>query len=65
MVAEIACKVPGCPPLETAVAFWTGTDRRHQFKIFKPVEEVVEDDLPPAFMKNALLADEEASFECC
>jgi nitrate reductase delta subunit len=65
MVAEMACGLPGCPPLETVVAFWTGTDRRHQFKIFKRVQEVVADDLPPAFMKNALMVDEEASFACC
>ncbi|MGH6769143.1 MAG: hypothetical protein ACRECO_09005 [Xanthobacteraceae bacterium] len=65
MAVEIACTVPGCPPLETAVAFWTDTDRRHQFKIFKRVEEVVEDDLPPAFMRDALMVDEEANFDCC
>jgi hypothetical protein len=27
VVAEIACGLPGCPPLETVVAFWTA-DRR-------------------------------------
>src|SRR5215470_8929595 len=46
LVAEIACGLPGCPPLETVVAFWTAGDRRHQFKVFKPVEEVSRDDLP-------------------
>ena len=65
MVAEVACGLPGCPPLETVVAFWTDADKRHQFKIFKRVVEVVADDLPPAFMKNALMVDEEASFACC
>jgi nitrate reductase delta subunit len=65
LVAEVACGLPGCPPLETVVAFWTGADTRHQFKIFKRVEEVAEDDLPPAFMKNALIVDEESGFECC
>jgi nitrate reductase delta subunit len=24
MVSEIACSVPGCPPIETHVVFWTG-----------------------------------------
>jgi hypothetical protein len=33
--------------------------------VFKPVEEVVADDLPPAWLKNALLVDEGAGFECC
>jgi nitrate reductase delta subunit len=65
LVAQVSCNLPGCPPLETVVAFWTGTDTRHQFKLFKPVAEVVADDLPPAFMKTALIADEESGFECC
>ena len=65
LVAQVTCSLPGCPPLETVVAFWTDTDKRHQFKLFKPVAEVVEDDLPPAFMKTALIADEESGFECC
>jgi hypothetical protein len=65
MVAEVACGLPGCPPLETVVAFWTDTDKRHQFKIFKRVVEVLEDDLPPRFMKNALIVDDDAGLECC
>ena len=65
MVAEVTCAVPGCPPLETVVAFWTGTDRRHHFKVFKPLAEVVADDLPPAFLKNALADIEGFGCECC
>jgi hypothetical protein len=65
MAAEVACRQPGCPPLETVVAFWSEAGTRHQFKVFKPVEQVVEDDLPPAWLKSALIVDEEASFECC
>ena len=49
LVAEVACGLPGCPPLETVVAFWSDGDRRHHFKLFKPVAAVVEDDLPPAW----------------
>lgn len=64
MVSEIACSVPGCPPIETHVVFWT-TAGRHHFKIFKPLAETVEDDLPPGFMKNALVALEGADLECC
>jgi hypothetical protein len=65
MVAEVSCTLPGCPPLETVVAFWTGSEQRHQFKLFKPVTEVVLDDLPPTWMKNALVAIEGAGYECC
>jgi nitrate reductase delta subunit len=65
LVAQVACSLPGCPPLETVVAFWTEGPTRHQFKLFKPVAEVVADDLPPSFMKNALIVDEESGLECC
>jgi nitrate reductase delta subunit len=64
MVSEVACSVPGCPPIETHLVFWT-TAGRHHFKIFKPLADVVEDDLPPAFMKNALVALEGADCDCC
>ena len=64
MVSEIACAVPGCPPIETHVVFWTAAGRHH-CKIFKPLAEVTENDLPPAFMKNALLAPDGIDCECC
>jgi hypothetical protein len=64
MVSEVTCAVPGCPPIETHIVFWTELGRHH-FKIFKPVTDVVEDDLPPAFMKNALVALEGADCGCC
>ncbi len=53
------------PPLETVVAFWSADETRHQFKLFKPVTEVVLDDLRPTWMKPALIAIEGAGFECC
>jgi len=65
MVTEIACALPGCPPLETVVAFWTDADKRHHFKLFKSVQNVVQDDLPPAWLKDSLLVDEMAGCECC
>jgi hypothetical protein len=68
LVTEVACVVPGCPPLETVVAFWTADEKAHHeklhtFKVFKPLQEVVEDDIPPAWMLEALA--EEDSYECC
>lgn len=65
LVSEVTCALPGCPPLETVVAFWTEGDRRHHFKVFKPVEDVVLDDLPPAFMKNALIEIDGIECACC
>jgi hypothetical protein len=64
MVSEVACSVPGCPPVETHLVFWTAAGRHH-FKIFKPLAAVIEDDLPPAFMKNALIALEGIDCDCC
>jgi nitrate reductase delta subunit len=64
MVSEMACGVPGCPPIETHVVFWTAAGRHH-FKIFKPLAQAAEDDLPPAFMKNALVALEGEDIYCC
>jgi hypothetical protein len=62
LAAEVSCSVPGCPPVETVVAFWIA-DTRHQFKVFKPVTEVTFDDLPPSWMRNALVATD--GMECC
>jgi hypothetical protein len=64
MVSEVACGVPGCPPIETHLVFWTARGRHH-FKIFKPLTAVTEDDLPPAFMKNALIVPDDAEVDCC
>jgi hypothetical protein len=64
MVTEMACAVPGCPPIETHIVFWTALGRHH-CKIFKPVADVTEDDLPPAFMKNALVTPDGLDCDCC
>jgi hypothetical protein len=65
LVAEVACGLPGCPPRETVVAFWTADALRHHFKVFKEVADVVEGDLPPAFMKDALADSEDFGCGCC
>jgi len=64
LVSEIACAVPGCPPLETVVAFWTEDATRHHFKLFKPVEAVVIDDLPYAWLMRSLAAGDDFG-DCC
>ena len=64
MVSELSCRVPGCPPLETVVAFWEN-DARHHFKLFKPVAEVTSDNLPFAWMKESLIVPEGFGCECC
>jgi hypothetical protein len=65
LVTEVACAVPGCPPLETVVAFWTGGDRRHHFKVFKPAAQVEPSDLPYAWMKEGLAVPDGFVCECC
>jgi nitrate reductase delta subunit len=65
LVTELACTLPGCPPRETVVAFWTAEDRRHHFKVFKPVAEVVPDNLPPAWLKDALVIPPGGDCDCC
>ncbi len=64
MVSEIACGLPGCPPLETVVTFWTAPQTRHVFKAFKPLVETTLDDLPPYWMKNAIISDSD-DLSCC
>ena len=63
-VAEVACTLPGCAPLETVVMFWIA-EQRYQFKLFKPVGEVVLDDLPYAWLKDALAVQEGVGWDCC
>ncbi len=65
LVSELACTTPGCPPIDTVVVFWTEADKRHHFKVFKPVAAVVEDDLPPGWMKNALAEEPMFGCPCC
>ena len=65
LVSEAARSLPGCPPLETVVAFWTAVGTRHHFKVFKRVEDVDENDLPPAWLKDALAASDAVACACC
>lgn len=65
VVSEVACSVPGCPPLETVAAFWTDDGRRYQFKLFKPPERVVQDDLPYRWLMKSLEAAEGEGLDCC
>lgn len=64
LVAEIACTVPGCPPLETVIAFWSD-ERRYHLKVFKPVSQVTEDDLPPGWLKPAFAVPDDFECGCC
>ena len=67
LVTELACALPGCPPLETVIAFWLGAAEpvRHHYKVFKPVQAVTEADLPPWWMKDALAVPPGGDGACC
>jgi nitrate reductase delta subunit len=64
LVAEVACAVPGCPPVETVIAFWDA-GQRHHFKVFKPVALVTAADLPPSWMRQALAVPDDFICDCC
>ena len=65
MVSELDCQAPGCPPIETVIAFWCADGQRRHFKVFKPLAEVEERDLPPWWMKDALIYDDTITCSCC
>lgn len=65
LVSELESTQPGFPPLATVVAFWTAERRHYHFKVFKPLEQVLEEDLPPPWFKDALEVPEGAACECC
>ena len=64
-VSENACSTPGYPPRQTNVAFWTAGEKRQEFTVFKPAAEVRLEDLPPSWMKDALVSSQEPGCSCC
>jgi hypothetical protein len=65
LVSELESALPGFPPLHTVVAFWTPEGKHYHFRIFKPLDEVSEDDLPPAWYKEALAVAQGGVCDCC
>lgn len=54
LVSENPTMLPGAPPFETEISFWTDPESPHRFKIFKQAAEVNETDLPVGWLKSAL-----------
>jgi hypothetical protein len=65
IVNESASSLPGFPPLQTAVAFWTADGTRHHFTVFSPVEDVRDSDIPPAWLKDSLALSPGMECACC
>ena len=64
VVSEVACRTPGCPPVETIVVFWHG-ETRHHLRFFKSVGDVVLADFPPAWLRGALAVPDGFECDCC
>jgi hypothetical protein len=45
MVTELRCTEPGCPPFETVFAVMDKPGAPRQYKVFKPITEVTENDV--------------------
>jgi nitrate reductase delta subunit len=65
LVTELESSIPGFPPLHTVVAFWTAERKHYHFKIFKPHEQVAEEDVPPAWYRDALAVTPGIDCGCC
>jgi|SRR6267143_866842 len=65
LVTEVENATPGFPPLSTVVAFWTAERKHYHFRVFKPLEEVSEADIPPAWYREALAVTPGIDCGCC
>lgn len=65
IVREAVQSLPGFPPRETHVMFWTRAGGVHRFRVFKRAEEVTEGDIPPEWLKDSLAASDGFECDCC
>jgi len=66
LVNDVAGTQPGFPPQYTVIVFWTGAlAQRHHLKVFKPMDQVRSEDLPPYWMRDALAVPPGFSCDCC
>ena len=64
-VSELEGGAPGFPRLRTVVSFWMAQRGHYHFTAFKPLKEVAESDIPPAWFLDALRVEPGASCGCC
>ena len=65
LVSELESATPGFPKLHTVIAFWTAERKHYHFRVFKPLEEVGEADIPPAWYREALAVTPGIDCSCC
>lgn len=63
LVSEEPGRLPGFPPWDTTVRFWSGDGVRYRLRVFKPAAEVDAADLPVAWLLPGLIDDGEP--DCC
>jgi hypothetical protein len=64
-VEQLSATEPGFPPFETRITFWTSNEQEHRYRVFKPAPEVSASDLPPWWMKDAIIVSPWPSCDCC
>ena len=64
-VSELESGAPGFPPLRTVVSFWIAERGHYHFTAFKPLKNVAESDIPPAWFLDALRVEAGAQCGCC
>jgi nitrate reductase delta subunit len=65
LVTEEEVALPGVPPRQTLIVFQCADGLKRHYRIFKPAAQVLEDDLPPAWMKDGLITPEGYQCSCC
>ena len=65
LVTELENAQPGFPPISTVVTFWTAEKKHYHFRVFKPLGEVTEADIPPAWYREALAVTPGVDCACC
>ena len=64
-VTELEHGAPGFPPLRTVVSFWIAERGHYHFTAFKPLKDVGEGDIPPAWYLDALRVEAGVQCGCC
>jgi nitrate reductase delta subunit len=65
LVSEVESATPGFPQLHTVVAFWSAEQKHYHFRVFKPLAQVTEQDIPPSWYRDALAVSPGVDCGCC
>ena len=63
LVSEEESVLPGFSGPDTTIRFWVDADSRYRIRIFKRSQDVIETDLPPAWLLPGLRDDGDP--DCC